>query len=162
MSCYIQCTCSPVSLTIEGLSCHLLSRVCHPGQASWLSSMAVQSCRGMFCLAWIAPGPSGASDECRWAVKCPTAYSIYSCRPWQLCISHCQRCWYLSKLCNVLCRQQLPKALEQPQDGDKMQQALTQQQAAPSSGNSMFTDGSFMMRAPKGPGGGLGEPCWQC
>ena len=41
-----------------------------------------------------------------------------------------------------------------------MQQALTQQQAAPSSGNSMFTDGSFMMRAPKGPGGGLGEPCW--
>ena len=50
-----------------------------------------------------------------------------------------------------LCRRQLPRALEQPQDVP----ASGRGTAAEASG-SMFADNGFMMRPPKGPGGGLG------
>ena len=62
--------------------------------------------------------------------------------------------WRRVLLCEctaAACRQHLPKALEQPRDGPK-------QSAEPNGQHlDMFQDSGFMMRPPKGPGGGLGK-----
>ena len=100
----------------------------------------------MTCVAQAEPG-SALVLKCSMDVSCDGLV---------VRIQRSRACASLIAVMNVACRLQLPKALEQPRDLGKRQQDLSQEPAAATPPDGMFTDGSFMMRAPKGPGGGLG------